>query len=212
MEPQKLELVPRKAPKQRRSKATVDAILEATARVLVKEGYDKASTNRIAKVAGVSIGSLYQYFPSKESLVVALIEQHCGNMLQLLSSMVADLVNAPIDTAVRAYVRAMLQAHAVEPELEKALLSQVMHIGRHIVFKMEKQAQQVVRAYLEQRKDEILPDNLELAALTLVTAVEAITHRVVLEAPDRLASPELEDEICALVSRYLIGHAPAPAA
>jgi AcrR family transcriptional regulator len=60
---------PRKSAAQERSRATVDALVEATARILVKEGFDKASTNRIAAVAGVSIGSLYQYFPSKEALV-----------------------------------------------------------------------------------------------------------------------------------------------
>ena len=52
---------------------TVEAILDATARVLVREGYARTSTNRVAAVAGVSIGSLYQYFPNKESLVAALV-------------------------------------------------------------------------------------------------------------------------------------------
>lgn len=63
---------PRKLPKQERSRVTVEAILDATALVLVREGYDRASTKRVAGVAGVSIGSLYQYFPNKESLVAAL--------------------------------------------------------------------------------------------------------------------------------------------
>ena len=67
---------PRKQAAQARSRATVDALIEATARILVKEGFDKASTNRIAAKAGVSVGSLYQYFPSKEALVVAVMERH----------------------------------------------------------------------------------------------------------------------------------------
>ena len=104
---------PRKRPKQRRSQITVDAILEATARVLVHEGYEKASTNRIAKVAGVSIGSLYQYFPSKESLVLALIEHHCEDMLKLLVESSVKLASAPLDQAIRTYVKAMLAAHDV---------------------------------------------------------------------------------------------------
>ena len=64
---------PRKVPKQERSRATVEALLEATARVLLKEGYEKASTNRTTKVSGYGIGSLYEYFPNKESLVATLI-------------------------------------------------------------------------------------------------------------------------------------------
>src|SRR6202451_4373701 len=64
---------PRKPATQARSRQTVDALLEATARVLIKEGYDKTSTNKIAAVAGVSIGSLYQYFPTKEALGAAVL-------------------------------------------------------------------------------------------------------------------------------------------
>src|SRR5213082_1988183 len=76
--------IPRKRPRQDRSKATVDAILTATARILMADGYDRASTNRIALAAGVSVGSLYQYFPSKEALVAALVENHLGRMREAL--------------------------------------------------------------------------------------------------------------------------------
>ena len=73
---------PRKLPQQDRSRVTVQAILEATTHILTEEGYEKANTNRIAERAGVSIGSLYQYFPNKESLLTALIEQHVNEMLE----------------------------------------------------------------------------------------------------------------------------------
>jgi AcrR family transcriptional regulator len=67
---------PRKVASQERARATVHALVDATARILVKEGFDKASTNRIAEVAGVSVGSLYQYYPGKEALVAAVIDRH----------------------------------------------------------------------------------------------------------------------------------------
>ena len=72
---------PRKSASQKRSQATVQALLDATARVLTREGYDRASTNRIAATAGVSVGSLYQYFPNKEALVAALVARHNREML-----------------------------------------------------------------------------------------------------------------------------------
>ena len=68
--------MPRKSASQKRSQATVETLLDATARVLTREGYDRASTNRIAAKAGVSVGSLYQYFPNKEALVAALVARH----------------------------------------------------------------------------------------------------------------------------------------
>ena len=206
------QLNPRKAPKQRRSKATVEAILEATARVLVEEGYEKASTNRIAKVAGVSIGSLYQYFPGKEALVLALVQRHCEGMLGLLAGSVATLGDAPIHTAVRTYVRAMLDAHAVDPALHQVLVTQVLHLGLDFVKEMQEQARAIVEAYLEMRKDELLIEDTFLASFLLVASVEATTHRALLERPSALTSRALEDEICALVLRYLTGHAGPPPA
>ena len=78
-----------------RSRATVDTLVEATARILVKEGFDKASTNRIAEVAGVSIGSLYQYFPSKESLVAAVIDRHQRQLMEIVFAALDELVPGP---------------------------------------------------------------------------------------------------------------------
>src|ERR1700712_1724802 len=108
----KLRTNPRKYASQDRSRLTVDALLEATARILVKEGYDRASTNRIADAAGVSVGSLYQYFPSKEALVAALIEQHSASMLAFLETMAATTsIDTPLGDVVREVVQAMIDAH-----------------------------------------------------------------------------------------------------
>src|SRR3954469_14460843 len=108
---------PRKLPRQGRSKATVEAILAATAKVLAKEGYEGASTNRIAKVAGVSVGSLYQYFPSKEALVSAVIDRHSEELSALLTAKMAELASAPIQVMAGQMVRAMFEMHAHEPAL-----------------------------------------------------------------------------------------------
>jgi AcrR family transcriptional regulator len=196
-------LTPRKAPRQRRAQETVEAILTATARVLVEDGFDRASTNRIARVAGVSVGSLYQYFPSKEALAMALVERHTSEMLGLLGGMAAQLADAPIPVAVRTFVRAMVQAHALDPALHRVLVGQVLHVGSHWVAEVECQAQAIVRAYLEHKRAQIAPQDLETAAFVLVTTVEAVTHRAVIDRPELLESSALEDEICNLVLRYL---------
>src|ERR1700744_2897510 len=92
---------PRKFASQQRSRATVDALVAATARILVREGFDKASTNRIAEVAGVSVGSLYQYFPSKEALVAAVIERHQREIRQTVRGELAVALALPVEAAVR---------------------------------------------------------------------------------------------------------------
>ena len=92
---------PRKNASQARSRATVDALIEATARILVREGFEKTSTNRIAEIAGVSVGSLYQYFPSKEALVAAVIDRHNDEIMGIVRSALAEVVDLPIDKAVQ---------------------------------------------------------------------------------------------------------------
>src|SRR5258708_40228727 len=97
----KLQTNPRKLASQERSRSTVDALLEATARILVKEGYDQASTNRVAEVAGVSIGSLYQYFPSKEALIAAVIDRHTQEGSQGTRNALVKVPARPIAVAAR---------------------------------------------------------------------------------------------------------------
>ena len=120
---------PRKSPKQERSKATVEAILGATARVLVREGYEGATTSRIAEVSGYGVGSLYDYFPNKESLVVALIERHAEEMVEVAEATFRAHEDSALNVAVRAWVEAGVRAHLASPELHKVLVEQVPKVG-----------------------------------------------------------------------------------
>jgi AcrR family transcriptional regulator len=197
--------IPRKNPRQQRSVATVDALLEATARILVRQGYDRASTNRIAEAAGVSVGSLYQYFPSKEALVAALIDHHITSMTRLLEAKALELAEAPIDVAISGVIRVMVEAHRIDPRLHQVLVEQVPRLGRlQRIKQLENHSRTLIRAYLEERKDLIRPKNLDLAAFVMAHVVEAITHRAVLHEPALLESEALVTETTDLVLRYLL--------
>jgi AcrR family transcriptional regulator len=201
----KTATAPRKRPKQDRSLATVDALLTATARVLVKEGYDRASTNRIAEAAGVSIGSLYQYFPSKEALVAALMDRHQEDMSALIASSLARVMREPIRKAVREMVEMMICAHALDPKLHRVLMEEVPRTSQLKHAKqVEQQAMVVARAYLEARRSELRVSNLDLASLVMVQTIEALTHGAVIHRPDLLETEELKKEIVDIVVRYLI--------
>ncbi len=197
---------PRKEPRQERAKVTVDAILSATARILVKEGYDRASTNRIAEAAGVSVGSLYQYFPSKEALVAALIEKHSQEMLGTLESRAAmHGPAAPLRAMVRDVVHAMIEAHRVDPKLHRVLMEQVPRVGAlKRLSELDDRALALIRAYLELRRLEIRPKNLKLAAFLMSSLVEAVTHGAVLMHPEYLVDEALIDETTEVICRYLL--------
>src|SRR5262245_42862679 len=121
---------PRKSASQARSRAVVDALIGATTRVLVKDGYDRATTNRIARVAGVGIGPLYQYFPSKEALVAAVIDRHTTEMRAVVRGSLVKVALRPLDVAVPELVRVMIDAHRVSPELHRVLVEQTPRLGR----------------------------------------------------------------------------------
>jgi AcrR family transcriptional regulator len=204
---QKLKTNPRKSASQERSRLTVDAILEATTRVLIKEGYDRASTNRIAAEAGVSIGSLYQYFPSKEALVAAVSERHSHEVLQLMRGALAKVAARPIEVAAREFVSVAIEAHRVNPRLHRVLAEQVPRIGRlENVEAMNQDVYSLIRGYLEAHRDEMDVADPETAAFICVTAVDALTHAAVLRRPEILIGEKAEkfvDEVTDLVVRYL---------
>ena len=196
--------IARKTPAQDRARATVDALLEATARILVKEGYDHASTNRIAAAAGVSVGSLYQYFPSKEALVAALIDRHMTAMTEMLEAKAIELAGAPLAVAIREAVRVMIAAHRIDPRLHRALVEQVPRLGRlQRIEQVETKSRVLVRAYLEAHKDEVRPTDLDMAAFLMAHTVEAITHGAVLHEPALLDGEALVDETTAMILRYV---------
>ncbi len=197
---------PRKEPRQERARATVDAILSATARILVKEGYDRASTNKIAEAAGVSVGSLYQYFPSKEALVAALIERHSQEMMRCLEEKAATTTaDTPLRTVVRDVVQAMVDAHRVDPRLHRVLMEQVPRVGAlKRLGEIDARALELIRAYLEMRRREVRPSNLKLASFLMASLVEAVTHGAVLLHHEYLADEMLVDETTEVICRYLL--------
>ena len=198
---------PRKSASQKRSRLTVDTLLEATTRVLLKEGYDKASTNKIAAVAGVSIGSLYQYFPSKEALVAAVIDRHTHEMMQVIRHALIKVAARPIEVAVRELVSVGIEAHRVNPKLHRVLAEQIPRIGRlENIEAVDRDAYALVRGYLEAHRDELDVADLDVAAFICVTAVEAVTHAAVVRRPEILTDAKagmLVNDLTRLIVRYL---------
>jgi AcrR family transcriptional regulator len=182
----------------------VDAIVAATARVLVKDGYEALSTNRVAERAGVSVGSLYQYFPSKEALVVAVMERHIERMTGELGDRLAAMADRPIDEVARALVHLLLDAHRVDPKLHRALMSQVPRVGAFAgMNELTARLEARIVGFLSSRRRDVGVSDPALAAFVLVRAAEALTHAAVIERPDLLAGAELEAEIVRLIVAYL---------
>jgi AcrR family transcriptional regulator len=174
---------------------------------LVRDGFDRASTNRIAQAAGVSVGSLYQYYPGKEALVAAVIERHNHDLMKVVRDALAGVADQPLEQATRKLVAAAVEAHRVDPELHRVLAEQTPRTGALMnVEAFNKGAYDLFRTYLEGRREELGIVDLELAAFVCVTTIEALTHTVVLHRSDMLSDEAvgtLVDEATRLVVRYL---------
>jgi AcrR family transcriptional regulator len=199
--------IPRKEASQERSRATVDALIEATARILVRDGFDKASTNRIACEAGVSIGSLYQYYPGKEALVAAVAERHGREIMKVARDALAQVSAEPIEVGVRSLVAAAVAAHRLDPKLHRALAEQIPRTGvLNGVGDFNPENYSLFRTYLEGHRHELRALDLDLAAFVCVSSIEALTHTAILHRPEILsddAVAALVDEATRLVLGYL---------
>jgi AcrR family transcriptional regulator len=191
----------RRLPRQERSVATVDAILEAAAELFCGVGYDRASTNKIAVRAGVSIGSLYQYFANKEAILAALLDDHqraVHRVVDAAMTVVADPA-VPIADGLTTLMRRLVDLHAGDPELNRVLTEEVPHLahGPSDRDEIERYAERV-ESILRNRPDVVVED-VATAALLLVTTVEALTRFLA-----HGAGPDTDTDACIVESTTML--------
>ena len=114
----------RRKPKQKRAQQTVEVVLQGTVRVLGREGVDAVTTNRIAEAAGVSIGSLYQYFPDKHSIFKALHARHAQRIRQVIAVTLDRHATSTLETLLLALMDGLIDEHAAEPYQLHELMAQ----------------------------------------------------------------------------------------
>lgn len=194
----------RKTPRQRRSQALVDALLDATARVLAARPLAEVTTNEIAEVAGVSVGSLYQYFRDKRGLAAALIERKAERDGVAIVAALDGAGELPFDAAVATLVRATVDLHRRDARLMRALLTLVGPTGRsEAVREIAARALAVVMARLAPHAEALRETDLALAGFIVGRALEEVVHAAVVERPDVLEHPRFVDELTHLVVAYL---------
>lgn len=198
--------IPLKAPLQRRSKVTYDAIIEATTQLLTEKGYAATTTNHIAERAGVSIGSLYQYFPNKEAIAVELLQRHIVNGPSYMASQVAQSMKnlcAPAEI-VKCAIEAACDYHAENPALHKVLEEEVPH-PQHIrdaITLNENFYIEAVANWIEQQRPQQV-SNPTVAARMVFFMVKSLTHWYILYQQAAIEREVFVDELTAIVMRYL---------
>lgn len=198
-------LAPRRRPRQARARETTRAILEAAARVFADHGYAAGTTNRIAAAAGVSIGSLYEYFPNKDAILVALMERHIADGEAAMRALMATVRPGRLRPVVRGFVQAMISLHAREPRLHRVLFEEApvpAPVWRTLAAVERRMTDDVERVLAAE--PEVRVRDRALAARLVVQVVEDLTHRFVLHPGGDVDPERYVEEVTALVTAYLV--------
>jgi AcrR family transcriptional regulator len=196
--------MPRKVPQQPRALVTVESILQAAESIISQSGYEVASTNHIAEVAGVSIGSLYQYFPSKEAIAAALVEKAVVSAAGRMRECLLACMTLPLAESTPQLVRLILETRKEHAFIFLRLPREVPKLGK-ISRQMttEKFLYTTIHAYYIQHRDEIKVENLETAMFVAEHLVVGSINAYIEDNSPKLTDEELVKHISDAVIKYL---------
>ncbi|WP_215908800.1 TetR/AcrR family transcriptional regulator [Phreatobacter stygius] len=188
---------PRKLPRQARSQSTVDVILDATALLLVAEGFARTTTTRVAERAGVSIGSLYQYFPNREALVRAVEHRRDLALHADIRQTLAETCGQGLRVVLTRGLQTLIRAHGSNLALHQVLAQEAPRFSAMDgAANADAHRYTVTRQALERHRDELRPGfDREAAAFLMPNVIGATITATALARPTAFASGELEREL-----------------
>jgi AcrR family transcriptional regulator len=195
---------PRKAPQQTRSKGTVDAVFEAMLDIVLKRDFSDPTVQAIAERAGVSVGSVYQYFPSKGALVSGLLRYHLRQRMNQLDASLEAVRGLTGVEAATALVEGLLTEKRARSKLELAMVRYFARAGDLAALtEMDAHMLGSVAGFLRSLGPAIRPVNVEMAAFIISNALRSAVLLSIVQSPSRLEDPLFKQELIRLIVRYL---------
>ena len=189
----------RREPKQPRSRQTVEAVLEAVPRVLRRHGAQAITTNRVAEVAGISIGSLYQYFPDKQAIFIALHDRHVETVRDVIERTMTDCISASLEEFTRELVEGLANVHSADAELHEIVAVAVPGAADGFKIALQATFEQVISPT---QQDRFAPADTERMLFVLPRMVEALVHGVA-HQKQAISRERAKDEAIRTVGVYL---------
>ncbi|WP_106401621.1 TetR/AcrR family transcriptional regulator [Actinocorallia populi] len=182
----------------------MERILDAATRVLTERGYDGASTNRIAAAAGLSNGSLYQYFPNKDAIVVAVLDRFADHLAERLGAEIEAAMSGPWQSGGRSLLEAQIRLLEENADLLRVVVEHVPRLGPFDKLDaLRQRLTDMVRIYLLLNRDRFRPGLDIDAALWIITeTVGQLAIRYVLDRPP-IPHDRMVDELAELIIRYI---------
>jgi len=194
---------PRKTPIQARSTVTVEAISEATIQVLLSHGAERFTTTRVAERAGVSVGTLYQYYPNKQSLLFAVLEHHMNNVATRVEAACEIACYKPLAEMIKEMVEAFVNAKMERADISVALYRVSADVGGPALIKrISQRSRKAVEAMLQTAPDTKLPP--DKFAIDIMLAAMAGAMRSLLEAgPTSATVRKSREQLVLLCQSYM---------
>ena len=197
-----LELAPRKTPQQSRSVATVEAIHDATIQVLLKDGADRLTTVRVAERAGVSVGTLYQYFPHKQALLFAVLERQMLLVAKAVEDACATNRFQPLEVMVDKLVNRFVDAKLMDRDTSVALYRIAAEAGgSFIVDRVRKRCQAAMTAMLQTANLPVSADVNFMTHMIYLTMAGTLRGHLESNAPLK-TTKRLREHLAKLVLAY----------
>ena len=198
-----IPLDPRKSPVQARSAASVDAILEATIQVLLRVGKERLTTTRVALRAGVSVGTLYQYFPNKSALLQAALKRHLNEVAEAVERVCREQKSNTLPKMATALVSTFLEAKLRDARTSIALYSVSSDVdGAKIAQQMSIRSNKAIIEMLATTREPLTKD-VQLVASMLQGAMGGISRRLLESDAPEEQFPILRQELIFFVCAYL---------
>lgn len=196
---------PRKKPNQKRSHVTFDAILEASAQLLAELGYAGTTTNGIAERAGVSIGSLYEYFPGKDAIFAALKTRLDSETFASVLQQVENVEGKDPETFLRAVLESRIHAALERPELESLLHDEIPAS----VFEAQNETKfsafdSGMRAFVARHPEAIRIKSLDAAMRLGTVVVELTVRHCAASQPEMLRDPAVVESFVDMMVRWIL--------
>ena len=202
--PEKSSITPRKTPAQARAHFTVNAILEAAAHILREEGYDQLNTNRVAARAGISIGSLYQYFSNKETLIAELRRQRFEDIRGEMEKAYRQAENLSFEAASRLLLEATIKGHQIDLALHRIISTQAPALDLSEDDNSSRSARKMIERFFYAHIDKLRTDiDIPLAAHITYRLVVSVTHAAMIDKPETLNQPRFVDELLRMLLVYV---------
>lgn len=193
----------RRTPKQRRALTTIDKILSTAAFILEQEGLDRLNTNYLAKKSSLGVGTIYQYFNNKESIIIGLLERQHKRRINALKKQVFELKNTSLEVVVEGLIKALFEFQKRSPRLEQILLEkQYSYNIDQLEEDLDDKFITLLQRYIALNNIEFNVTDVRLAMKILVTSIKAVSSHYLFTSKD-YSEEQMISELKEMTLRYV---------